>query len=39
MSRAQAQEALEADVRDISLDIRGRLTETTSQEKGGKSVP
>ena len=39
MSRAQAQEALEADVRDLSLDVRGRLTETTSQEKGGKSVP
>ena len=39
MSRAQAEEALEADVRDLSLDVRGRLAETTSQEKGGKSVP
>jgi len=39
MSRAQAEEALEADVRDFSLDVRGRLTETTSQENAGKSVP
>lgn len=36
MSRRQAEEALEADVRDISLDIRGRLQETAARTFSGK---
>ena len=39
MSRAQAEEALEADVRDLTLDVRGRLAESATQEKGGGTVP
>lgn len=35
MSRAQAAEALEADVRDLALDVRARLAEGAAQEKGG----
>lgn len=35
MSRSQAEEALQADVRDLSLDVRQRLM----QEKRGQSVP
>ena len=35
MSRAQAEEALEADVRDFSVDVRSRLREGTVQEKDG----
>ena len=34
MSRAQAEEALEADVRDLTLDVRARLSESAAQEKG-----
>ena len=30
MSRAQAEEALETDVRDVDLDIRRRLSQETS---------
>ena len=33
MSRAQAEEALEADVRDLTLDVRARLAESAAQEK------
>src|SRR5439155_7604087 len=33
MSRAQAEEALEADVRDLSVDIRGCLRRTKTQER------
>jgi RNA polymerase sigma-70 factor (ECF subfamily) len=36
MSKRQAEEALEADVRDISLDLRGRLQETASRTFSGK---
>jgi RNA polymerase sigma-70 factor (ECF subfamily) len=36
MSKRQAEEALEADVRDFSLDIRGRLQETTARTFSGK---
>lgn len=36
MSKRQAEEALEADVRDISLDLRGRLQETGSRAFSGK---
>ncbi len=35
MSRQQAEEAMEADVRDFSVDVRRRLV----QEKGGSPVP
>ena len=31
MSKRQAEEALEADARNISLDIRGRLQEVTAR--------
>ena len=33
MSRAQAEEALEADVRDLSVDIGGCLRRTKTQER------
>ena len=36
MSKRQAEEALEADVRDISLDIRGRLQETAARTFSSK---
>lgn len=36
MSKRQAEEALEADVRDISLDLRSRLQETASRTFSGK---
>lgn len=35
LSRRQAEEALETDVRDVSVDVRGRL----AQEMGAKSFP
>ena len=40
MSRRQAQEALEVDVRDIRMDLRNRLTQESgpgafSKEKAG----
>lgn len=35
MSRAQALEALEADVRDLSLDVASRLREGIAQDKEG----
>jgi RNA polymerase sigma-70 factor (ECF subfamily) len=36
MSKRQAEEALEADVRDVSLDIRGRLQESAAPTFSGK---
>jgi RNA polymerase sigma-70 factor (ECF subfamily) len=45
MSRRQAEEALEVDVRDLSLDIRGRLAQEngrpafSQQEAGGPKGP
>ncbi len=36
MSKRQAEEALQADVRDISLDLRSRLQETASRTFSGK---
>ncbi len=36
MSKRQAEEALEADVRDISLDLRSRLQETGARAFSGK---
>lgn len=38
MSKRQAEEALEADVRDISLDIRGRLQESAAPTFSGKNM-
>jgi RNA polymerase sigma-70 factor, ECF subfamily len=35
MSRAQAEEALDADVRDFSINVRDRLAEGKAQEKDG----
>ena len=40
MSREQVEEALNADVRDFSLDVRARLIEQQyAQEKGPGIVP
>jgi RNA polymerase sigma-70 factor, ECF subfamily len=39
MSRDQAQEALQADVREISLDVAARLRQDQAQEKGSGIVP
>lgn len=36
MSKRQAEEALEADVRDLAVDIRGRLQETAARTFSGK---
>ena len=36
MSKRQAEEALETDVRDLAVDIRGRLQETAAQSFSGK---
>ena len=36
MSKRQAEEALQADVRDISVDIRSRLQETSARAFSGK---
>lgn len=36
MSKRQAEEALEADVRDLAVDIRGRLQETTARTFSSK---
>lgn len=36
MSKRQAEEALEADVRDLAVDIRGRLQETAAPTFSGK---
>jgi RNA polymerase sigma-70 factor (ECF subfamily) len=36
MSRRQAEEAMELDVRDLNVDIRARLEHTTSDLTGGK---